>query len=63
MPGKTKALKQCDMEIRGLGLPVVDYTDSGLPKADTLTMKTLAGDPKNKKYGYAYDFFKYYFVT
>lgn len=46
------------MEVRGLGIPPVEYTDKGMPKADTPTIKVLAGDPAKKKYGYAYEFFK-----
>jgi hypothetical protein len=63
MPGKTKATKYCDMELRGLGIPPVDYTETGLPKADMAVVKVLVGDPNNNKYGYAYEFFKYFSIT
>lgn len=46
------------MEVKGLGLPVVDKTDGGLPQADVHVIKKLAGpDPTNDKYGLAYEHF------
>lgn len=46
------------MKIKGLGIPAVDYTKSGLPSADTPVIKALAGNPDKGKYGLAYDYFK-----
>jgi DNA polymerase-1 len=45
------------MKIRGLGIPPVDYTVSGMPAADSPVIKILAGDPEKGKYGKAYDHF------
>ncbi len=46
------------MIIRGLGLPSIDYTETGLPSVDTAVLKVLVGDVKKKKYGKAYEFFE-----
>jgi len=62
VPGKKKVTKYYDMKLKGLGMPVVDYTETGLAKVDMQVIKALAGDPNNKKYGYAYEFFKYFFI-
>lgn len=44
--------------MKGLGLPVVDKTDGGLPQADVHVIKKLAGsNPAKEKYGIAYDHF------
>jgi len=56
--GRKTPLKYRDMEVRGLGITPVDWTDSGMPKADTPVIKALAGDPNKGKYGLAYQFFK-----
>jgi hypothetical protein len=45
------------MKIKGLGIPPIEYTASGMPSADGPTIKKLAGDPENGKYGAAYDHF------
>ncbi len=46
------------MVIKGMGIPVPNYTDSGMPQTDSPVIKILAGDPFSGKYGKAYDFFK-----
>ena len=55
--GKEVALKYRDMSITGFGIPPLKYTPSGLPSADTDTIKKIAGDPRNGKFGLAYDYF------
>ena len=42
------------MTIRGFGLPVTEFTASGLPRADTPVIKKLAGNPESGNYGLAY---------
>ena len=46
------------MSISGFGIPPIKYTPSGLPSADTNCIKKIAGDPRNGKFGIAYDYFK-----
>ena len=46
------------MKIKGIGIPSVDYTPSGMPAADTPTIKILAGNPEKGVYGKAFDHFK-----
>jgi len=46
------------MKIKGLGIPPVDYTASGMPSADGPAIRILAGDPDSGKFGVAYDYFK-----
>ena len=44
------------MQIKGLGLKPVSYTESGLPQADSHVIRALAGnDPENEKFGLAYE--------
>lgn len=43
--GKKEPLKFRLMKIKGLGIPPVDYTPSGMPSADTPAIKILAGNP------------------
>jgi hypothetical protein len=56
--GKKEPLKYRQMKIKGLGIPPIDYTVSGMPSADGPVIKILAGDPGSGKYGKAYDYFK-----
>jgi hypothetical protein len=58
LPGKKAALKNRDMEIKGLGIPPPEITDSGLPSVDTNALKILTGKVKDKKYGTAYEYLK-----
>ena len=46
------------MIIEGFGIPAISYTLSGLPSVDTNVLKTLCGDPINKRYGKLFDHFK-----
>jgi len=47
------------MVITGLGWPVAETTDSGLPSVDTNALKILAGNnPKKGIYGQIYNFYK-----
>jgi DNA polymerase I len=46
------------MKIKGLGIPPIDYTPSGMPSADTPAIKELAGKPEKGEYGKAYEYFK-----
>ena len=46
------------MKIKGLGIPPVDYTVSGMPSADGPAIKILTGDPDKGQYGTAYTHFK-----
>jgi DNA polymerase-1 len=56
--GKSEPLKYRLMKIKGLGIPPIDYTPSGMPTADTPAIKVLAGNPEKGTYGKAYDHFK-----
>ena len=47
------------MKIKGLGIPPVDYTVSGMPSADGPAIKILTGDPDKGQYGTAYTHFKH----
>ena len=46
------------MKIKGLGIPPVDYTPSGMPSADAPAIKLLAGNPDAGKFGKAYEYFE-----
>lgn len=46
------------MKIKGLGLPPLDFTPSGMPAADTPVIKILCGNPEKGQYGKAYEHFK-----
>lgn len=50
-------MKYREMRIKGLGIPSIDYTVSGMPAADSPVIKVLAGEPEKGKYGKAYDYF------
>ena len=50
-------MKYREMRIKGLGIPPIDYTVSGMPAADSPVIKILAGEPEKGKYGKAYDHF------
>jgi len=56
--GREKPLKYRDMYVSGFGIPPVRYTPSGLPSADSASIKKIVGDPHNGKFGAAYDYFK-----
>ncbi|KAI9906221.1 hypothetical protein PsorP6_004573 [Peronosclerospora sorghi] len=58
--GKKKAKKKRNITIRGLGIPPIQFTASGLPAASAEVLKELAGHPDADppKYGRAYDHFK-----
>lgn len=45
------------MNVKGLGIPPVEFTSTGLPSVDASSLIKLAGSPKNGKYGLAYDHF------
>lgn len=45
------------MKVKGLGIPPVAKTTTGLPSVDEASLKILAGNPKKGKYGTAYDHF------
>eukprot|EP01117_Protostelium_nocturnum_P015199 TRINITY_DN5861_c0_g1_i1.p1 TRINITY_DN5861_c0_g1~~TRINITY_DN5861_c0_g1_i1.p1 ORF type:complete len:1203 (-),score=391.20 TRINITY_DN5861_c0_g1_i1:7-3588(-) len=56
--GKKKALKKIKFEIKGLGMPAIEVTDSGLPAVSSKVLRELAGkNPKAGKFGIAYKFF------
>jgi len=38
------------MTIKGLGIPVVDYTESVLPSCDIEVLKRMVGDPEKKRF-------------
>lgn len=44
------------LTVKGLGIPVVGRTESGLPSVDSASLKVLAGEPDEGKYGTAYEF-------
>ncbi len=52
-------MKNREMVIEGLGMKCISFTDSGLPSVEITCLQQLCGDPKNEKYGKAYDHFKY----
>jgi DNA polymerase-1 len=58
-PGKTKAKKQRDLWIRGLGIPPVEVTAGGWPAASGAVLKELAGDVEAvpPRYGKALEHF------
>jgi DNA polymerase-1 len=56
--GKKEPLKFRLMKIKGLGIPPIDYTPSGMPSADTPAIKILSGNPDKGQYGKAYDYFR-----
>ncbi|KAL4512005.1 hypothetical protein ABPG72_012850 [Tetrahymena utriculariae] len=56
--GKKKPPKQLDMNITGLGLEVINLTDSGMPAADLPVLKILAGNPKKGNYGAIGEYYK-----
>jgi DNA polymerase-1 len=45
------------LTVTGLGLEPVGRTVTGMPSVDAKALKMLAGDPKNGKYGKAYEHF------
>jgi len=45
------------MKISGFGIPIVEYTASGMPSADINTISKLTGNPDENKFGLAYDHF------
>lgn len=54
--GRTEPLKFRDMTLRGFGLDPISWTAGGLPQADAIVIRELAGkDPLNGKYGKAYE--------
>ena len=57
-PGRKKPNKFCEMTIKGLGLPVIDYTAAGLPSVDITVLKKLVGDQEKKQEGLLYKFYK-----
>ena len=56
--GRKEALKYREMKIEGLGIPPIDYTQTGMPAADGPTIKKLAGNPPAGVYGLAFEHFK-----
>lgn len=42
------------MNIKGLGIPIVGVTPTGLPSVDLPALSILAGNPSKNKYGKAY---------
>jgi len=45
------------MKITGFGIPIIEYTASGMPSADINVIQELTGDPENGKFGKAFDHF------
>ena len=45
------------MKISGFGIPIIEYTASGMPSADINTITRLTGNPDEGKYGLAFDHF------
>lgn len=57
--GKTQAKKFREMTIKGLGIPSLVLTATGLPSVDTTVLRTLCGiDPAKGKFGKAFDFYR-----
>ena len=46
------------MEVKGFGIPPIDYTASGMPSADSAVLQKLAGNVSEGRYGLAYDHFE-----
>lgn len=46
------------MTVKGLGMPIIDLTASGLPSVDISVLKKMVGDYENKNEGLLYKFFK-----
>lgn len=59
-PGKDKPKKKRSITIRGLGIPPVSFTASGLPAVSADVLKVLAGKPDANppQYGKAYTHFR-----
>ena len=59
--GKKKPNKYRQMKIKGLGMPAINYTATGIPATSAAVLKQLAGnnpsDDVNPSYGAAYEFF------
>ena len=59
--GKKKPNKYRQMKIKGLGIPAINYTASGIPATSAAVLRQLAGnnpsDEGNPEYGAAYEFF------
>jgi len=47
-PGKERALKFRMMKIIGFGLTPISFTESGMPQADNIVIRTLAGKNPSK---------------
>lgn len=46
--------KKVTMKVKGLGIPSLKRTPTGLPSVDVEALKTLVGNPKSGNYGTAY---------
>lgn len=46
------------IKVVGLGIPHDKLTPSKLPSVDAASLRVLAGNPKEKQYGKAYEYFK-----
>ena len=57
-PSESSPKKTEYLTVRGLGLPCVQFTVSGMPSVDAKALKTLAGEPSQERYGTAFDFYK-----
>lgn len=55
---RKKPNKFTELVIKGLGMPIVDYTASGLPSVDIAVLKKMAGDKEKQKNGLIYSFFE-----
>lgn len=53
-----KGKKNLKIKVVGLGIPADKLTPSKLPSVDAASLRALAGNPKEKEYGTAYEFFK-----
>jgi len=58
-PGAARPKKHVAFHLPGLGVPPLEFTQSGKPQVSGLILKKLAGSPRDSepKYGTLYDFF------
>eukprot|EP00019_Armaparvus_languidus_P011797 CAMPEP_0168581840 /NCGR_PEP_ID=MMETSP0420-20121227/1645_1 /TAXON_ID=498008 /ORGANISM="Pessonella sp." /LENGTH=584 /DNA_ID=CAMNT_0008616251 /DNA_START=324 /DNA_END=2075 /DNA_ORIENTATION=+ len=52
--GKKKPMKHVSFALEGLGLPCLEYTAAGWPRASSTVLRKLAGSAKTGQYGKAY---------
>ncbi len=57
LPNRKIPNKFTQMTIKGLGMPIIDVTASGLPSVDIAVLKKMVGDSEKKQEGHLFKFF------